>query len=245
MRTSGMRESILAIEKLSVGDGGAPIVRIVSMQAAKGEITVVIGPNGCGKSTLMKAICGVLRPSQGRVLFEGNDVTGEPTERLMRKGLCYVPQVGNIFPSLTVRENLEMGGYSLRTGLSEKIAQMCDIFPDLKSALRRKARTLSGGQQHMLAVARGLMVDPVVLWLDEPTAGLAPRAEDVIWERILAVVESGVGVVLVEQNVRRALSRAHWGYVLSAGGNVMDGPGHELLADPRITALYVGSAALS
>jgi len=238
-----MREAVLAVEELSVGYGGAPIVRNVTLEATKGEITVIIGPNGCGKSTLMKAISGVLRPSHGRVLFQGKNVTAESTERLMRKGLCYVPQVANIFPSLTVRENLEMGGYSLRTGLREKIDQMCDIFPDLKSSLRRKARTLSGGQQHMLAVARGLMVDPVVLLLDEPTAGLAPKAEDVIWERILAIVESGVAVVLVEQNVRRALTRAHWGYVLAAGGNVVDGPGRELLADPRITSLYVGEAA--
>jgi ABC-type branched-subunit amino acid transport system ATPase component len=240
-----MPEAVLAVEELSAGYGGAPIVQGVTMRATKGEITVIVGPNGCGKSTLIKAICGVLKPSHGRVLFQGQNVTAEPTERLMRKGLSYVPQVANIFPSLTVRENLEMGGYSLRTGVGEKIDQICEIFPDLKSALRRKARTLSGGQQHMLAVARALMVDPTVLLLDEPTAGLAPKAEDVIWDRILAVVDSGVAVVLVEQNVRRALSRAHWGYVMSGGRNVIDGPGHELLADPRITTLYVGRTGVN
>src|ERR1700724_989066 len=170
----------LKVEGLTAGYGGPPIVENVSVQARPGAITAIVGPNGAGKSTLLKAIAGLIRPTAGRVLVDGTDVTGQPAERLVRKGLAYVPQVANVFPDLTVRENLEMGGYSRESGVRERMEQLVTLFPDLKGSAHRQANTLSGGQRTMLALARGLMVDPAVLILDEPSAGLAPRFQSLI-----------------------------------------------------------------
>lgn len=231
-------EKVLTVESLSVGYGGLPIVQDISMFARGGQITVLVGLNGAGKSTMLKAIAGVLKPSSGRVLLGGTDVTGHAPETLVRWGISYVPQVANVFPSLTVRENLEMGGYILRSGLKEKIDEVCGLFPDLKDALKRPARTLSGGQRHMLAVARGLMVQPQALLLDEPTAGLAPRFEEAVWERILAVGRTGVALLVVDQNVRRALAHADWAYVIATGKVLTAGPGRQLLESDDVGNLY-------
>lgn len=228
----------LSIDRVSVGYGGLPIVQDVSIQALRARITVLVGLNGAGKSTLLKAIAGVLKPSSGRVLLNGEDITGKAPEVVLRKGVSYVPQVANVFPSLTVRENLEMGGYILRSGLKEKIENLCELFPDLKATLKQPAKNLSGGQRHMVAVARGLMVDPVALLLDEPTAGLAPRFEEAVWERIVIVARTGVALLVVDQNVRRALSHADWGYVLATGRKLTEGPGHKLLESDDVGNLY-------
>jgi ABC-type branched-subunit amino acid transport system ATPase component len=232
-------EAVLEVHNLSAGYGRLPIVREMTMRAQKSEITTIVGLNGAGKSTLLKAIAGVLHPTAGEILLDGSEVTGKPPEVLIRRGISYVPQVANVFPSLSVRENLEMGGFILPSRLvKEKIEEVCELFPDLKVAMRRSARTLSGGQRHMLAVARGLMVRPLVLMLDEPTAGLAPTFEEAVWERIVAVRDTGVAVVVVDQNVRRALAHADWGYVMSMGQKLAEGAGHQLLESDDVGNLY-------
>ena len=233
-------EVALRVSDLTVGYGGSPVVRGVSIQAKAGELTAIVGPNGAGKSTLMKGIVGILKASEGHVWLNGDDITNEPPEELIRRGVAYVPQVSNVFPSLSVQENLELGCYILRGDLSDRIEEACKTFPDLKPALKRPARTLSGGQRMMLALARGLMLKPQLLLLDEPTAGLAPLIVDKVWSYITDVKKSGVAVVVVEQNTRRSLRDAQWGYVLTTGQNNLEGPGPELLANENLVGLYIG-----
>jgi ABC-type branched-subunit amino acid transport system ATPase component len=230
----------LDIAGLTAGYGGAPIVESVSIRAHRGAITAIVGPNGAGKSTLLKAIAGVISASAGTVTVEGRDATGLPSEKLVRRGIAYVPQVANVFPQLTVQENLEMGGYSRRQGLHERAEELYQLFPDLKLAHHRHAETLSGGQRTMLAMARGLMVDPAVLLLDEPSAGLSPKFQSAVWERIEQVRATNVAVVVVEQNTRETLRHAQWAYVLVLGRNRLDGPGRDLLHNDEVVNLYVG-----
>jgi ABC-type branched-subunit amino acid transport system ATPase component len=230
----------LSVETVTAGYGAVPVVKKATLRARSAEITVLVGPNGAGKSTLLKAIAGVLRPTEGHVLLNGQDVAGKAPDRLVKLGLAYVPQVANVFPSLTVMENLEMGGIVRRHAVRGRAEAMCELFPDLRAALRRPARTLSGGQRNMLALARALMADPTVLLVDEPTAGLSPRYEQVVWDHIRAIQKTGVAIVLVEQNTRRALAEADWGYVLVNGENRLDGPGREILDNPEIGELYIG-----
>src|SRR5258708_5064705 len=165
----------LSVQGLTAGYGGPPIIEQVSLTARRGAITAIVGPNGAGKSTLLKAVAGLIRPMEGRVFVEGKEVTNLPAEKLVRRGIAYVPQVENVFPDLTVRENLDMGGYVRKSGVRERIEQLFLLFPDLKVAAHRRASTLSGGQRTMLAPARGLMVDPAVLVLCVPNSGLSPR----------------------------------------------------------------------
>jgi ABC-type branched-subunit amino acid transport system ATPase component len=174
------------------------------------------------------------------VKFKGADVTGLAAEKLVSKGLAYVPQVANVFPDLTIRENLDMGGYSRRNGVRERIDELFKLFPDLAASSNRKAHTLSGGQRTMLALARGLMVDPAVLILDEPSAGLAPKFQGLIWDRIEAIRATNVAVLVIEQNTRETLRHAQWGYVLVLGQNRLEGPGKDLLDDEEVVNLYVG-----
>ena len=230
----------LNIEGLTVGYGGPPIIEQVSIKARRGAITAIVGPNGAGKSTLLKAVAGLIRPSAGKVLVEGKDVTGLPAERLVRRGIAYVPQVENVFPELSVRENLDMGGYARKSGVRERIEQLFTLFPDLKAASHRRASTLSGGQRTMLALARGLMVDPAVLILDEPSAGLSPKFQGLIWERIEQIRATNVAVLIVEQNTRETLRHAQWAYVLVLGKNRLEGSGHDLLTNDEVINLYVG-----
>ncbi len=230
----------LDVAGLTAGYGGPPIVEDVSVRAHRGAITAIVGPNGAGKSTLLKAIAGVIRPKAGSVRVEGRDVTGLPSEKLVRRGIAYVPQVANVWPQLSVQENLEMGGYIRRHGLHERIEELYQLFPDLKLASRRRAETLSGGQRTMLAMARGLMVDPAVLILDEPSAGLSPKFQSAVWTRIEEVRATNVAVVVVEQNTRETLRHARWAYVLVLGRNRLDGPGHDLLHNDEVVRLYVG-----
>lgn len=230
----------LVAEGLTVGYGGTPVVQDVTVRAFPGKLTAIVGPNGAGKSTLLKGIAGALRCSTGKTLLGDAEVTNLPPERLIRLGISYVPQVSNVFPSLTVRENLEMGAYIARGMAKDRIDDLCGMFPALKDSLHRPARTLSGGQRMMLALARGLMVEPKVLLLDEPTAGLAPMIVDVVWEHVIEITASGPAVLVVEQNTRRSLRDADWGYVLTNGRNNLEGPGPELLADEDLVRLYIG-----
>jgi ABC-type branched-subunit amino acid transport system ATPase component len=245
MRISARRRPVpdgpaLAVHGLTAGYAGPPVIEDVELKAERGQITALVGPNGAGKSTLLKAVAGVIPPRAGRVVLEGVDVTGEPPETLVRRGLAYVPQVANIFTRLTVLENLEIGGYVRTTGARERVDELCGLFPDLKSALRRPARTLSGGQRTMLALARGLMVDPAVLLLDEPGAGLSPHLQAVVWEQIRRACATGVAVVVVGQNTRGTLMHADWAYVLVLGRNRLEGTGQDLLHDEQVVRLYVG-----
>lgn len=230
----------LSVQGLTAGYGGPPIIEQVSVKASRGEITAIVGPNGAGKSTLLKTVAGLIRPTAGKVFVEGKEVSGLPAEKLVRRGIAYVPQVENVFPDLTVRENLDMGGYVRKSGVRERIEQLFLLFPDLKVASHRKASTLSGGQRTMLALARGLMVDPAVLILDEPSAGLSPRFQGLIWERIEQIRATNVAVLIVEQNTRETLRHAQWAYVLVLGKNRLEGPGHDLLSDDEVINLYVG-----
>jgi ABC-type branched-subunit amino acid transport system ATPase component len=233
-------EPVLHVEGLTAGYGGSPIIEDVAIDARLGELTVMVGPNGAGKSTLMKTIAGVVRPSGGRVVLNGNDVTGKAPERLVTLGMSYVPQLANVFPSLSVGENLEMGGYVRKRGTKERAAELMEMFPDLRAARRRPARTLSGGQRTMLAIARGLMLDPRALLLDEPTAGLSPKIEGAVWDRILAIRGAGVAVIVVEQNTRRALQHADRAYVLVNGRKRLEGTGQELADTEKLAAIYLG-----
>ena len=230
----------LSIQGLTAGYGGPPIIEQVSVTARRGAITAIVGPNGAGKSTLLKAVAGLVRPTEGKVFVEGNEVTGLSAEKLVRRGIAYVPQVENVFPDLTVRENLDMGGYARKSGVRERIEQLFQLFPDLKVASHRRASTLSGGQRTMLALARGLMVDPAVLILDEPSAGLSPKFQGLIWERIEQIRATNVAVLIVEQNTRETLRHAQWAYVLVLGRNRLEGTGHDLLEDNEVVNLYVG-----
>jgi ABC-type branched-subunit amino acid transport system ATPase component len=231
---------VLVVDRLTAGYGGPPVIDGVSMAARRGAITAIVGPNGAGKSTLLKAIAGLIRPTAGTVTVMGADVTGQPPEKMVRKGVAYVPQVANVFPELTIRENLDMGGYSRKSGVVERIEQLFQLFPDLAASSHRKASTLSGGQRTMLALARGLMVDPAVLILDEPSAGLAPRFQGLIWERIEEIKTTNVAVLVIEQNTRETLRHAQWAYVLVLGQNRLEGPGTDLLDDEDVVNLYVG-----
>ena len=231
---------VLRVEGLTAGYGGAPIISDVSLEVRKGRIAAIVGPNGAGKSTLLKAMIGVIKSSSGRVVVLGKDCTNLSPEKMVKSKMAYVPQVANTFPDLTVRENLEMGGYTRRHGVNERIDELGELFPDLKKSLKRKAGALSGGQRSMLAMARGLMLEPEVMLLDEPSAGLSPIFQSALWEQIEQVASTGVGICVVEQNTRRSLRHAHWGYVLVLGKNRLDGPAQELLHDDEVIDLYVG-----
>jgi ABC-type branched-subunit amino acid transport system ATPase component len=231
----------LVAEDLVSGYGEMEILHGVSVKVEPGEIVSVIGPNGAGKSTLMKAVFGLLDIKGGRVLLNGSDITGLPPQEVVRLGLSYVPQSDNIFPSLTIRENLEMGAYVLREGIEEKADEVIGLFPDLVDRQGEQASRLSGGQRQMLALARALMLDPQVLLLDEPTASLSPKMVEQIFAKILDVNASGVSIVLVEQNTRDALRLRHRGYVLATGRNALEGRGQDLLEDEEVGKLYLGA----
>jgi ABC-type branched-subunit amino acid transport system ATPase component len=234
------QEAVLRVEGITAGYGGPPIIEQVSITARRGAITAIVGPNGAGKSTLLKAVAGLIRPTAGRIWVEGRDITGLPPEVVVRRGIAYVPQVDNVFPDLTIRENLDMGGYIRKSGVRERIEQLFEFFPDLKASAHRHASTLSGGQRTMLALARGLMVDPVVLILDEPSVGLSPRFQGMIWEQIEQIRSTNVALLIVEQNTRETLHHAQWAYVLVLGRNRLEGTGRDLLDDPEVVNLYVG-----
>jgi branched-chain amino acid transport system ATP-binding protein len=232
--------TLLRAEGLVGGYGGNDILNGVDLSVAGHEIAVVVGPNGAGKSTAMKAIFGLLKLRLGRVLLDDDDITGEPPERLVRRGLAYVPQERNVFPNLTVQENLEMGAFVRRDDWSAALEQVYALFPPLREKRRQPTGELSGGQRQMVAIGRALMIEPRLLLLDEPTAGLSPRYIDDIFERVVAINRTGVGILMVEQNARQALAIAHTGYVLATGRNRFTDTGTALLANREVAESFLG-----
>ncbi len=237
-----MSEAAIAVTDLHAGYEGALVLHGVSVQAAGDEIVSIIGPNGAGKSTLLKAIAGIVRPTEGTVEFGGEDVTGMRADRLSRRGLGFVPQLDNVFPSLTLAENIRVGAQALpREERRDAINAVLDLFPLLRERSRQRAGTLSGGQRKLVALARSLVARPTMLLLDEPSAGLSPQATDRVFEELERIRDRGIGIVMVEQNARRALALSDRGYVLDMGRNAHEGTGAALLDDPRVAELYLGS----
>ncbi len=232
--------SILTVDNIVAGYGETEILHGVSMHVEPGEAVTIFGPNGCGKSTLMKTIFGLLTPKQGSVVFEDSDITGMPTDRLIRMGMSYVPQTGNIFPSLTIEENLEMGAFVDDTDVRSQVSEMYRIFPDLERSRRQRAGSLSGGQRQMLAFARALMLRPRLLLLDEPSAGLSPLMAQLIFDRLRDIRSIGIAILIIEHNIRTALEMSDRGYVLADGQNQLDGSASVLLDNPEIGRLYLG-----
>ncbi|MEM0906565.1 MAG: ABC transporter ATP-binding protein [Pseudomonadota bacterium] len=233
---------ILDVKDVTAGYTSADmILKGVSITAAEGEIVAIIGPNGAGKSTLLKAICGELTPTAGAILVEGQDLAGARPREIAQHGVAYVPQEANVFPSMSVRENLEIGAFIDPNGASQKIETLFERFPMLKEKRRDAARTLSGGQRQLLAMAIAMMVEPRLLLLDEPSAGLSPVAATGMFETITEIAGGGVAVVLVEQNALEALDLADRAYILSAGQNLTSGNAKELAADPDIRRTFLGA----
>ena len=241
-----MAETLLEARDLYAGyNPEVDIIQSCDVDVAEGELVSVIGPNGAGKSTLIKSLFGLVPVRDGEVRFEGEDVTGAQTHRLVEAGIGYVPQTENIFPTLTVEENLEMGAYLKPKTIQGRYEELFDWFPILAERRKQRAGTMSGGQRQLVALARALMLEPSLLLLDEPSAGLSPANVDVIFERIELINSKGVAILMVEQNARRALSMSHRGYVLEMGQNRFIGPGKELPNDPKVIDLYLGGASHS
>ncbi|MGZ4374963.1 MAG: ABC transporter ATP-binding protein [Gaiellaceae bacterium] len=241
-----MSKPLLEVADVEAGYGEALVLRGVSLTAFEAELVAIIGPNGAGKSTLLKVVYGLLRPTSGQVRYRTDDVTGVRPERLTRLGLNYVPQLGNVFPSLSIAENLLVGSVSLpRNARRVAVDDMYVQFPLLAERRRQRAGTLSGGQRKLLAIARALVTHPRALLLDEPSAGLSPQAVELVFDQLAEVKRRGIAIVMVEQNARRALSLADRGYVLDMGRNAYEGTGRSLLDDPKVTDLYLGSTIAS
>ena len=231
---------VLELDRVTGGYGGAEIIHEISITLGRGEIVTLIGPNGAGKSSVMNAVLGTLVIGGGRILLHGEDITGTPPERVVRRGVSYVPQTANVFPNLTVNENLEMGAYVRSDDFRPRMDEMYELFPPLAERRRSPAGTLSGGQRQMVAIAKALMVEPDILLLDEPTAGLSPRFRGEIFAVVEDVNARGTPILMVEQNARQALGIANRGYVLVDGRNRTDGSGAGLLADPDVGAMFLG-----
>ena len=219
---------------------GLNILQGVDLIVNEKEIVSIIGPNGAGKSTLLKAIMGIINISGGRFFINGVEKTNTPTHQIVNEGVGYVPQVENVFPSLTIEENLEIGSWSVKDNIKKSISKIFDDFPMLKERQRDKAGNLSGGQRQILALARALVTSPSILLLDEPSAGLSPVAIKEVFEIVKEINSRGVAILLVEQNATRALNFSNRGYVLDQGRNAYQGKGQELLDDPRVVDLYLG-----
>ena len=232
---------ILEADNITAGyTRGVNILNDVNIRLKSGQIVSVIGPNGAGKSTLLKTIFGILKPTTGKISLKDEDITGLKPDKVAKRGISYVPQVDNVFPSLTIQENLEMGAFIREDDYSRRLNEIYELFPVLGERKKQKAGQLSGGQRQMVAMGRALMVDPQVLLLDEPSAGLSPKLVDMIFERIMDVNKTGVSMIIVEQNAREALKMADHGYVLAMGRNVLDDTGQALLANKEVGRLYLG-----
>ncbi|XXK32830.1 ABC transporter ATP-binding protein [Rhodobacteraceae bacterium nBUS_24] len=228
-------------ESMTGGYGsGADILHNCTVAVGKGEIAVIVGPNGAGKSTAMKAIFGMLTMRSGMVNIDGEDITNLSPQDRVAKGMAFVPQTQNIFTSLSVEENLEMGAFLRTDDISETMSQVFDLFPILKEKRRQAAGELSGGQRQQVAVGRALMTQPKVLMLDEPTAGVSPIVMDELFDRIIDVAKTGISILMVEQNARQALEIADKGYVLVQGENRFTDTGSNLLADPEVRKSFLG-----
>jgi branched-chain amino acid transport system ATP-binding protein len=232
--------SVLELDGVTGGYGETEILHSVSMRVDAGEVVVIIGPNGAGKSTAMKAVFGLLNLTGGAVRLQDEDITGQPPDQVVRKGVCYVPQVGNVFPNLTVQENLEMGAYVRTDDFRPRMEEMYQLFPDLRTKRSQPAGTLSGGQRQMVAMAKALMLDPKILLLDEPTAGLSPKYRGEIFRVVRDINATGVPILMVEQNAKQALTIADRGYVLVDGRNRIDDTGANLLANSEVGEMFLG-----
>ena len=230
----------LELDDVVGGYGDTEILHGVSITIERGEIVVIIGPNGAGKSTAIKAVFGLLNLSAGRIRLEGEDITNTPPERVVRKGVCYVPQPANIFPRLSVEENLEMGAYVHDGDFGPRLEEVYELFPPLRDRRRQAAGTLSGGQRQMVAMGKALMLEPRILLLDEPTAGLSPKFRAEIFSIIKTVHGTGTPILMVEQNAKQALTIADRGYVLVDGRNKFTGTGAELLGDREVAQMFLG-----
>lgn len=233
-------KALLEMHAVRGGYGEADILHGVSMTVGTREIVVIVGPNGAGKSTAMKAVFGLLDIRGGRIVFEGEDITAWAPDRIVRRGICYVPQVDNVFRAMSVHENLEMGAFLRRGDLSAAYDRVYGLFPDLKAKRRNLAGDLSGGQRQMVAMGRALMLEPRLLLLDEPTAGLSPKYMEQIFQITRDVRDSGVSILLVEQHAKQALAFCDRGYVLATGANRHAGSGQALLSDRAVAQMFLG-----
>jgi len=232
--------SVLELKSISGGYGEADILHGVSLTIGEGEIVVVIGPNGAGKSTAMKAVFGLLRLSGGTITLAGDDITGMDPAQVVQKGVCYVPQTNNVFPTLSVQENLEMGAYIRKDDYRHRLQEIYEMFPPLEEKKRQQAGQLSGGQRQMVAMGKALMLEPKILMLDEPTAGLSPIYRNEIFQIVRQINTTGVPILMVEQNAKQSLAVANRGYVLVDGQNRATGKGIDLLNDPEIARMFLG-----
>jgi len=236
-----MGEPFLIGESMTGGYGrGADILHDCTVAVEKGEIAVIVGPNGAGKSTAMKAVFGMLNIHTGRVVLDGKDITKLSPQDRVAAGMAFVPQTGNVFPSMSVQENLEMGAFLRRDDISVTMEQVFDLFPILRDKRRQNAGELSGGQRQQVAVGRALMTQPKILMLDEPTAGVSPIVMDELFDRIIEVARTGISILMVEQNARQALNIADKGYVLVQGRNRYTDTGAALLANPDVRRSFLG-----
>jgi branched-chain amino acid transport system ATP-binding protein len=220
---------------------GVDILNGVDLTVERGELVGIIGPNGAGKSTFLKAMFGLVAVRSGRIEFDGSPITGLPAHTLVARGIGYVPQRANVFTSLTVEENLRMGLYLRPHAWDERVAFVSEFFPRLQQRMSQRAGLLSGGERQMLAMGRALMMDPALVLLDEPSAGLAPAIQELVFERVRGIADAGVSVLMVEQNATRCLQIADRGYVLDQGTNAYTDTGHNLLNDPNVISLYLGT----
>jgi ABC-type branched-subunit amino acid transport system ATPase component len=225
---------------ISSGYGEMSILHDVSMQVEPGEAVTLIGPNGAGKSTLLRTIFGLLTLTQGQIRFDDTDITGMKPPLLVRRGLSYVPQVDNVFPSLTVQENLEMGAFVRQDGFAQRLEDLYTFFPTLRLKRKQHVGRLSGGERQMVAMGRALMLDPRLLLLDEPSAGLAPRLVGMVFEKLAEINQTGVALLIVEQNAREALRLSHRGYVMASGQIRLEGQSSQLLHNEEVGRLYLG-----
>jgi len=231
---------LLDIDSLDAGYGDLQILTDVDMAVGDGEYVAIVGPNGAGKSTAMKSVFGLATHMGGTITFDGTPIQAIPTQEIIRIGISYVPQSDNLFPSLTVRENLEMGAYIAEEVPTDRLEAVFDRFPILRERQRQRASSMSGGQQQMLAMGSALMLDPDLLLLDEPSAGLAPDLVRDMFDRIADINDDGTAILMVEQNATEALRQSDRGYVLVNGENAYEGPGDELLADPEVRERFLG-----
>jgi ABC-type branched-subunit amino acid transport system ATPase component len=239
------KDARLVVSGVTAGYGSVPVIRDVDVSVSDGEVVSIVGPNGAGKSTLLKAIVGILQPSAGTVRLGQREIAGMRTDRIARAGVGYVPQVKDVFETLTVHENLEMGGYTLKHGeLAARIREVEEIYPALAAMRERYAGNLSGGERKMLAMGRVLMTSPSLLVLDEPTAGLAPQlANELLREHVARLAETGVGILLVEQHARESLAISDWAYVMASGQIQLSDVAATLLARPDIGDIFLGRIA--
>jgi branched-chain amino acid transport system ATP-binding protein len=235
-------DAVVEVETVTAGYlPGVNILNSCSLVARQGELIGIIGPNGAGKSTLLKAIFGLVKVRDGRIRLNGEEITNLKANKLVSKGVGFVPQTNNVFPSLTIQENLEMGLYQKPKGLKERLEFVTDIFPELGKRLGQRAGSLSGGERQMVAMSRALMMGPHVMLLDEPSAGLSPVRQDEAFLRVKEINRAGVTTIMVEQNARRCLQICDRGYVLDQGRDAYTGDGRDLLNDPKVIGLYLGT----